>query len=241
MAFSPRLSAPSTSNKYYYSLNPFYKSGYGLPNCTCYAFGRFYEISGEKPKLSLRNAENWWGNTADGYERGQTPRLGAIPCWSKGKVGNGSDGAGHVASVEQINADGSIVISNSAWKGTRFYLKTLKPPYNLGSGYTFQGFIYNPAVPATATTATPSLTVGKTYTLQANMKVRTGAGTNYRWKKRSELTADGRKHAQNQTYAVLNKGTKVTVLQIIGSGSDIWIRIPSGYVCAKQGGSVYIK
>ena len=34
-SFSPRLSAPSSSNKYYYSnLNVFYKYGYGMPNCT---------------------------------------------------------------------------------------------------------------------------------------------------------------------------------------------------------------
>ena len=68
MAYSPRLSAPSTSNKYYYKLNPYYQSGFGLPNCTCYAFGRFYEILGSKPKLSLRNAENWYGHD-DGYKR----------------------------------------------------------------------------------------------------------------------------------------------------------------------------
>ena len=39
-SFSPRLSAPSLSNKYYYSdLNAFYKYGYGMPNCTAYAYG----------------------------------------------------------------------------------------------------------------------------------------------------------------------------------------------------------
>ena len=44
-SFSPRLSAPSSSNKYYYSnLNVFYKYGYGMPNCTAYAYGRAYEI-----------------------------------------------------------------------------------------------------------------------------------------------------------------------------------------------------
>ena len=32
--------------------------------------------------------------------------------------------------------------SNSAYSGTRFYIKTLKPPYYIGSKYTLQGFIY---------------------------------------------------------------------------------------------------
>lgn len=142
--FTSRLTAPDTTSKYWYSDNPFYKSGYGLPNCTCYAFGRFYELTGSKPRLSWGNAEDWYGYTADGYKRGQTPKLGAIICWRKGVAGNNADGAGHVAVVEKINADGSIVTSNSAWKGTRFYTQTLAKPYALGSAYTLQGFIYPP-------------------------------------------------------------------------------------------------
>ena len=82
---------------------------------------------------------------------------------------------------------------------------------------------------------------GQTVTLTANMKVRTGAGTSYRWKKRSELTADGKKHSQTGIYAVLKKGTKVTVLTVTVKGNDIWIRIPSGYVCAKKGSNKYVK
>lgn len=86
-----------------------------------------------------------------------------------------------------------------------------------------------------------SYSKGKTYTLQANMKVRTGAGTNYRQKKRSELTTDGKKHAQSGTYAVLKKSTKVTVQKVVKKGNDIWIKIPSGYICAKQGSKIYVK
>ena len=82
---------------------------------------------------------------------------------------------------------------------------------------------------------------GQTVTLTSNMKVRTGAGTSYRWKKRSELTADEKKHSQTGIYAVLKKGTKVTVLTVTVKGNDIWIRIPSGYVCAKKGSSKYVK
>lgn len=85
--------------------------------------------------------------------------------------------------------------------------------------------------------STSSYRVGSTYTLQNNMKVRTGPGTNYRQKKRSELTANAKQHAQSGTYAVLKKGTRVTVQGISGN----WLKIPSGYVCARQGNSVYIK
>lgn len=86
-----------------------------------------------------------------------------------------------------------------------------------------------------------SYETGDTCTLQANMKVRAGAGTNYRQKKRSELTTDGKKHAYDQTYAVLKKGTRVTVQKVVKKGNDIWLKIPSGYICAKQGSKIYIK
>lgn len=140
--FVKRTTAPDTSNSYYYSANPFYASGYGMPNCTAYAWGRFYELSGARPSLSTSNAEEWYGYN-DGYSRGQTPKLGAIICWRKGVAGDASDGAGHVGVVEQINADGSIITSNSAWESTLFYMQTIPSGYAL-EGYTFQGFIYNP-------------------------------------------------------------------------------------------------
>jgi surface antigen len=146
MTYKPRLEAPTKSNKYFYKNNPFEAAGYGLPNCTAYAWGRFYEILGTKPKLSTSNAENWWSK-ADGYKRGQAPKLGAVICWRKGKAGNGSDGAGHVAIVEKIYPDGSILIGQSGWGASKvFWTQKLKPPYKYGSAYTLQGFIYNPAV-----------------------------------------------------------------------------------------------
>ena len=99
LTFTPRYSMPNTDNEYYYSSkNPFYSAGYGLPNCTAYAYGRIYEITGKRPNLSTGNAENWYGyNQSNGYyEYGQTPRLGAIACWSYGGSG------GHVAVVEYM-------------------------------------------------------------------------------------------------------------------------------------------
>lgn len=111
-------------------------------NCTAYAWGRMYELTNQYPRLSTGNAENWYIKN-DGYQRGLTPKLGAIACWSKGVVGNGDDGAGHVAAVEEIKPDGTIVTSNSGWKSSYFYIKEIHPPYAL-SGYNFQGFIYCP-------------------------------------------------------------------------------------------------
>ena len=152
--FKPRLTAPSTTSKYWKHVNYggvnsciHISGGSCLPNCVGYAWGRFYETLGSAPKLSRANAENWY-NYNDGYSRGKTPKLGAVICWRKGQAGNSNDGAGHVAIVEQILDNGDIVTSNSNYGGTRFYTKTFKKSdnYYLGKSYVFQGFIYNPAV-----------------------------------------------------------------------------------------------
>lgn len=87
----------------------------------------------------------------------------------------------------------------------------------------------------------PSYKKGQTLTLIKNLNVRTGAGTNYTQKKKYQLTADGQKNALNQTYAVLKKGTKVTIQEIKTVGDDIWLRIPSGWVAAYYKGEVFIK
>ena len=170
MKFKPRLSAPAATDKHWIHTS---KGGLNscilisgnscIPNCVGYAWGRFYEILGKAPRLSRGNAEMWFG-TVDGYKRGQTPKLGAVICWRKGKAGWASDGAGHVAIVEKVNDDGSIVISESGYKAFRFRTRVLRPPYAIGSAYVFQGFIYNPAVKDAAK--------GKKYKALGNMKFR---------------------------------------------------------------------
>ena len=60
-AFVPRTETPSSDNPYYFSdLNLYYRYGYGMPNCTAYAYGRIYEILGHEPNLSRWNAGQWW-------------------------------------------------------------------------------------------------------------------------------------------------------------------------------------
>lgn len=148
MAYIPRLDANGMrNNPYWYSQNPLYNAGYGLPNCTCYAWGRFWEnsdINGDytdPPSLSTSDAEYWYGNTGDGYARGSSPALGAVLCLADGPY----SGAGHVAVVEEIYGDGSILVSESNWGGLYFDTDIYYPPnYLKAPGYVFQGFIYNP-------------------------------------------------------------------------------------------------
>lgn len=160
MKFIPRTAAPSATNKFYIKAG---KGGYNrameintkthscLPNCVGMVHGRWLESQGQTnyskyDKLPTGNAENYYPYKKDGYKRGQTPKVGAIICWRKGKAGVANDGAGHVAFVEEVKANGDVVTSNSAYGGTRYYLKTYKKSknYYMGSKYVFQGFIYNP-------------------------------------------------------------------------------------------------
>lgn len=94
--------------------------------------------------------------------------------------------------------------------------------------------------PKASGSATPSYTVGKVYTVQVDdLNVRTGAGTSYRKKSRSELTADGRKHADAE--GQLKKGTRVTCKAVKNVGNQVWIQTPSGWICAYNGSKYYVK
>ncbi len=130
--FEPRLTAPLRSNSYYNKeLNVFSQTGYGMPNCTAYAYGRIYEITGEEPLIKRGNAGSWYSiNKKNGYyEYGSEPKLGAIACWS-----------GHVAVVEKIDGD-NVTVSQSHWRSTYFDTYTFKNGSNR-FGQKFYGYIY---------------------------------------------------------------------------------------------------
>lgn len=168
--FKPRMTKPEKGNKYYITKA---KGGYSnaikgkptdpdcdvLSNCVGYAYGRFNEIGGYGccKYLSPVNAENFI-QYAGGLEVGQTPKLGACMVWKKGASLSGSDGAGHVAIVEKIISDTQIVTSESGWGSSAFWTKTRNKGngnWGAGSGYTFLGFIYNPAPCCKGTNTTP--------------------------------------------------------------------------------------
>ena len=157
--FVPRLTRPEAGNKYYirkasggYSTailgKPTDKDCNVLANCVGYAVGRFHEIA-NRPQFDLIdpiNAENLFANAqAHGLKTGNTPALGALIVWQKGATLKPDDGAGHVACVEQINADGSIITSESGYNAAKpFWTATRKPPFAYASGYKLLGFIYQP-------------------------------------------------------------------------------------------------
>lgn len=90
--------------------------------------------------------------------------------------------------------------------------------------------------------ASPIVTykVGQVYTLQEEMSVRTGPGTNYSKKTYSQLSADAKKSDKDKDGA-LDKGTKVTCKEIQKNGNTTWMRCPSGWIAACNESKIYIK
>lgn len=113
-----------------------------LPNCCGYVVGRMLSLFGDDAyDLPWQeNAGQYYPKLVESsiWKRSSKPTPGCIACWSR------AGQAGHVAVVEQVNPDGSIVTSESAWQSTRFYTQTLQPPkYTWNPVYVLQGFIYN--------------------------------------------------------------------------------------------------
>ncbi len=236
--FTPRLTEPSKTDKNYirydeggYNYCIEIKNGSCLPNCVGYAWGRWREILGKKPNLSRANAENWWAYTSDGYKRGQTPKLGAVVCWRKGKAGVEADGAGHVGIVEKITAD-SVVVSMSAYGGTRWFTRTFKKGSYSYNCYVFQGFIYLPVEfeeeketkKETSVTKTKkakdaaksiNTTLAGTYTTTDNLNIRSGAGTN----KEIMVTVPKGTKVQNYGYYTAVSGIKWLYVQFTYKGT----------------------
>ena len=162
--FVPRLTRPEAGNKFYITKSaggysrailgkPTDKECNVLANCVGYAFGRFHEIA-NRPEMDFFepvNAELIYASAKKhGLTCGNTPKLGALIVWQKGTQ-SGSDGAGHVAVVEEIGTGGEITCSESGYGAKYpFWLGKYKPPYNYKSGYKLLGFVYQPDTPPDA-------------------------------------------------------------------------------------------
>lgn len=191
MSFKIRTSKPTFADKYIKFYNTPASKGKSacikgkptdaaadvLANCVGYACGRFNEIYAEltgttemKYPYLNNNAEDWIERAKSlGLSVGQTPKPGAVMCWAKGKIGNGSDGAGHVAIVEKVNDDGSVYTSESGYNNSAFWNSTRSNAngrWGIGSAYTFRGFIYNPAVKDEAPKNEPVKETATTVTLK---------------------------------------------------------------------------
>lgn len=96
--------------------------------CTWYAYFRRLAIGRAIPNTSLGNAVSWaWSLGGRGYAVSNKPSVGSI-------IQNGG-GAGHVGVVEQLNPDGSILISEMNYYPAGNYVVDLRtiPAHAVGS------------------------------------------------------------------------------------------------------------
>ena len=148
--FTPRLTRDGMADLIFYNnpINPFFPNFappiVGQGNCTWYAWGRFWEICGASnpPKsLPVGHAGTWY-HDASAFNRGQSPKVGAIACFGDGV------GLGHVCVVEEVYENGDIMTSNSSYPDTYFFTQKLSRSnnYYFQDAGPFQGFIYNSCV-----------------------------------------------------------------------------------------------
>ena len=162
MQFQIRRNKPGKHNLYYKRIvnggfnmartgNPVDQDCNVLANCVGYANGRFAEIIG-KPYIQYqftKNAENFIEDAIRfGLEVDMKPRLGGIMVWKGGDTLYGKDGVGHVAIVEDIIDEDTILTSESAYDGFVFAsMIRKKSDGNWGmSNSQFRGCIVNPVM-----------------------------------------------------------------------------------------------
>lgn len=178
-----RKKCPQKNNKYYNNRShgglsdavngyPMIPGLTVLDNCVGYANSRFNEIINDpdleyivKPfKYQLVcNAENFIESAKrQGLKISATPIEGGIMVWQKGRTLGGGDGAGHVAVVEEVYKDGTILTSESGYAAWTF--KTIRRPNTNGrwgqsSAYKFRGCIVNPSIKNPKVVPVPPLAV----------------------------------------------------------------------------------
>ncbi|HBI84790.1 MAG TPA: hypothetical protein DDX71_00665 [Ruminococcus sp.] len=125
-----------------------------LPNCVGGAIGAYNKAAcGDGPATFKHlsyppNAENIMARAEqEGLPISQKPAVGALIVWQKGETLSSADGAGHIAFVTSVDADGTIHTAESEYGGRAWVNRAYKPPYVYGSAYKFLGFILQPSKP----------------------------------------------------------------------------------------------
>ena len=134
----------------------------------------------------------------------------------------------------------SYVAGNKLYKGDILVTKTKGHTVIVVESDNKRGTESTPVKANSWSGSVPVYKVGVNYTLQVELKVRTGAGTNYSAKSHNQLTPGGQAHDRDRDGA-LDAGTVVTCKEVKTVGSDIWMRCPSGWVAAYYSGKTYIK
>lgn len=135
---------------WYYNANPYYQRGYGLPNCTCYAWGRLSEICNAPVTFYGGNAI-MWANRPE-MKHIPSPKVGCCIIYSGGTTDSYGRLCGHIGVIEHVYDDGSIDVSMSSFGGYMWRLYRLNPSDNYhipdSYGLTLVGFFMYDGVQA---------------------------------------------------------------------------------------------
>ena len=82
--------------------------------------------------------------------------------------------------------------------------------------------------------------VGKTYLLNRAIKVRTNPSLTSPQKYYKDLVGKDKDNAYKQLFAVLKPNTKIIVMKVVRVDDQVWIKIPSGYICTQNSKETYI-
>lgn len=143
-----------------------------LDNCVGFANGRFNESIND-PNLKgivkafkyqlVCDAEDFIESAKrQGLKISKTPIEGGVMVWQKGSTLSPHDGAGHVAFVEAVYDDGTILTSESGWLSWAFKLvrrDNKNGRWGQNSAYKFRGCIINPSIANPKVVPVPPLTV----------------------------------------------------------------------------------
>lgn len=135
---------------WYYNANPYFKRGYGLPNCTAYVWGRLSEICNAPVTFYGGNAIMWASRPE--MKQIPSPKVGSCIIYSGGITDSLGRLCGHIGVIEHGYDDGSIDVSMSSFGGYMWRLYRLSPSDNYhipdSYGLTFVGFFMYDGVQA---------------------------------------------------------------------------------------------
>ena len=138
---TPRTNGDNLGD-WFYNANPYYHRGFGLPNCTAYAWGRLSEICNSPCSVTRGNAIDW--ASKQGMTKINSPEQGSCIIYSGGILDSMGRFCGHIGVVEQVYPDGTIDVSMSSYGGYiwRLYRLSPKDGYYVPESYglTFHGF-----------------------------------------------------------------------------------------------------
>lgn len=161
MSWTPRTLPPSTTDLRWIQIGSggYNQCIYGsdgppsvLPNCTGYVHGRIMEgrgVTTDDSGLSFGNGADYWSGSGSNWTRSQNPQPGAVACYYTNTSANGQPG--HVAIVEEVIDNDTIIVTESNYGGVRWERLTCYRQYgwrpSAGWNVSPQGFLLNPFIP----------------------------------------------------------------------------------------------